>query len=78
MESQLFEVDILTPSSKFLDLLLYVMLPYVGGEIEGICSFLERACPSPTLFCRTYLPSVIRLTAIYILLRHGVMLLDPL
>ena len=40
--------------------------------------FLSRTCMSVTLFCRTYLPSVIRLTAIYILLRHGVMLLDPL
>ena len=67
MESQLFEVDILTPSSKFLDLLLYVMLPYVGGEIEGIHSFLERACPSPffvELICQVLLDSL-RYTSYY-------------
>ena len=67
MESQLFEVDFLTPSSKFLDLLLYVMLPYVGGEIEGIRSFLERACLSPffvELICQVLLDSL-RYTSYY-------------
>ena len=69
MESQLFEVDILTPSSKFLDLLLCVMLPYVGGEIEDIHSFLERACPSPffvelTCICQVLLDSL-RYTSCY-------------
>ena len=61
MESQLFEVDILTPSSKFLDLLLYVMLPYVRGEIEGIRSFLGSACLSPffvELICQVLLDSL--------------------